>query len=234
MPIEAREDYLYVRLVGTFETREALQRHEAAVEAALAPEHEGRVVFDHTEATEFPEPMREAMWTWLVDSPRVQRAALVADRTGIQDYRVPEKKPLDIPIQPVETIEEAENWLRQGGCWRTIDRGGYVTVVQIGTIATAAIMNAYQADIAHAMAEANTNRVLFDNRNATPSSEELRALMYTWLTDESPIRRTALVANTKRVKGRVNRTAEMNRVLIQAFHDMDEAEDWLLRGGHGG
>ena len=81
------------------------------------------------------------------------------------------------------------------------------------------------------MEAADTDRVLFDNRHATPTTEELRALMYTWLTDESPIRRTALVANTKRVKGRVNRTAEMNRVLIQAFHDLGEAEDWLLRGG---
>lgn len=231
MAIEAREDYLYVRLVGAIESMEALQAHQAAVEAALTTEHDGRVVFDHSGASPIDEPMRKAMWTWLNDSPIVRRAALVSDTTGIQDHRVPEKKPVDIPIQPLETIEEAETWLRQGGCWRTFDSGGYVTVVQIGTITTTATMKAYQAEISRAMDDAGTDRVLFDNRIATPSSEELRALMYTWLTDESHIRRTALLANTRRVKGRVNRTAEMNRVLIQAFHDRDEAEDWLLRGG---
>ncbi len=230
MSIETREDYLYARLVGTPETREALDAHLAGIEAALGPAHEGRVVFDHASAGRLAEPLRKAMWSWLVDSPFVRRAALVADTTGVQDYREPETRPGDIAIQPFESIEEAETWFRQGGCWRVLPREDHVVAVQIGALESAAIMRAYQADIADAMRVVGTVRVLFDNRNASPSTEELRALMYTWITDESPIRRAALLANTRRIKGRVNRTAELNRVLIQAFHDLDEAERWLLVG----
>ncbi len=98
------------------------------------------------------------------------------------------------------------------------------------TTSLEARLQTVQADIADAMRVVGTVRVLFDNRNASPSTEELRALMYTWITDESPIRRAALLANTRRIKGRVNRTAELNRVLIQACHDLDEAERWLLVG----
>ena len=106
-------------------------------------------------------------------------------------------------------------------------REGYVFVWQSGLASLAEPLQQLQRDIELALAQAGTGNVLFDNRETDPPDEWVRAMMWTWLSSTSSIRRVAMVQGSVRAQRRANRTAELNRVLVQAFLDFDDAVRWL-------
>ncbi len=108
-------------------------------------------------------------------------------------------------------------------------RSGYVFVWQSGLATVAEELRQLQREVEAALAEAGTRNVLFDNRETQAPDEWIRAMMWTWLSSTPLIRRVAMVQGTVRAQRRANRTAELNRVLVQAFMDYDEAVGWLCR-----
>ena len=124
---------------------------------------------------------------------------------------------------PPTSHDPARNWTLE-------DRGDYLYVHLMGTLATAAAVRRYQLDIERAMSPGIGRKVIFDNRDATPSPEELRAGMWTWLSTTPAIGRAAVVAHTARIQRRVRQTAEDNRLRVASFPSVEEAEAWL-RGG---
>jgi len=109
-------------------------------------------------------------------------------------------------------------------------RDGYLYVALIGALGSEAKMHAYQQDIEAASKPELRRCVLFDNRQAQPSTEDIRAGIWTWASSTSAIQRAAVVAHTSRVHRRVERTAELNRVRMAAFGSIEEAERWLRSG----
>ncbi len=109
-------------------------------------------------------------------------------------------------------------------------RDGYVYVLQRGTFTTEQQLRELQGLIVAEAWRAKTDRVLFDNREATQATEDLRAVMWTWLSSTAPIRRAAILVHSERITKRADRTAKMNRVMLQAFNDEDAAREWLLLG----
>lgn len=110
------------------------------------------------------------------------------------------------------------------------DRGDYLYVGVIGTIESEAMMHAYHRDIEAAMKPHMHHRALFDTREATQAPPELRAAMWSWVSSTPVIQRAALVAHTERIQRRVERTADLNRVRLQSFGTIEEAEAWLRAG----
>ena len=86
-----------------------------------------------------------------------------------------------------------------------------------------------QRAIERALAEHETTRVMFDNRETTAPDQRLRAEMWTWLSSCDALHRVALLQNSVRYQKRANTTAERNRVVVQAFTGVPEAEAWLLQ-----
>lgn len=113
--------------------------------------------------------------------------------------------------------------------YRIEPRDGYVLVHQTGTFTTLSELRSLQRDIEAALDANGTRRVLFDNRDATQATADVRAHMWSWLTDSGVIVRAAIVAHSERVTRRADRTAKLNRTVLQGFQDLDEAEAWLLR-----
>jgi SpoIIAA-like len=113
--------------------------------------------------------------------------------------------------------------------YRLEQRDGYLYVHQTGTFTTLPQLEELQVAIEAAMDAQGTYRVMFDNREATQAPEDVRAHMWTWLTTTPSVRRAALVANSPRITRRADRTADLNRVSLQAFQSIEDAETWLKR-----
>lgn len=109
-------------------------------------------------------------------------------------------------------------------------RGDHIHVHQRGGFSTQAQVVTFQRDLERALVEADTSCALFDNRETDAVPEELRALMWSWLSQTPALDRAALLLNSVRVSRRTNRTAERNRVRVQAFDDIEAALAWLREG----
>ena len=89
-------------------------------------------------------------------------------------------------------------------------------------------MLAYQAAITAAMTPELGRRAMVDGRDAERPLIQLRAEMWTWMSETPSLRRIAIIANEERTTKRVARTAEINRMRVSGFHTIEEAEAWLL------
>jgi hypothetical protein len=71
-------------------------------------------------------------------------------------------------------------------------------------------------------------RAMVDGRDADRPLIELRAEMWTWMSQAPCLSRMAIIANEERTTKRVARTAALNRMVVSGFHSIEEAERWLL------
>jgi len=108
-------------------------------------------------------------------------------------------------------------------------RGGYIFVWQGGLALTIEDIKPMQAAIEEALAAHNTTLVMFDNRETIAPDQTLRAEMWTWLSSCDALHRVALLQDSVRHQKRANTTAERNRVAVQAFTGVPDAEAWLLQ-----
>lgn len=114
--------------------------------------------------------------------------------------------------------------------YRLEARDGYLYVEVEGKMTTGEQMLEYQQAIAAAMTPELGKRLIVDGRNADRPLVQLRAEMWTWMSETPCVRRIAIVANEERTTQRVARTAAMNRMVVGGFHSVEEAEAWLRRG----
>ena len=112
---------------------------------------------------------------------------------------------------------------------RVEPRDGYVYVWQRNTFTTVEELGELHAAIERALAESACRCVLFDNREATQAEMDVRAHMWTWLTTTPQLKRAAIVAHSTRVTRRATRTADINRVVLRAFHEEGDAVTWLVK-----
>ncbi len=112
----------------------------------------------------------------------------------------------------------------------TEDRGDYLLVTVTGKMVEREEMLAYQKAIADAMKPEHDRRVIVDGRGAERPLIELRAEMWTWMSESGVLRRIALLANEAKTQKRIARTADINRMLVSGFPDLEDAEEWVRRG----
>jgi hypothetical protein len=107
-------------------------------------------------------------------------------------------------------------------------RAGYLYVKVSGKMTTREEMLGYQQAIEKAMTPECGKRAMVDGRDAERPLIELRAEMWTWMSETPCMRRIAIVANEEKTTKRVARTAAMNRMVVTGFHTVEDAEEWLL------
>ncbi|MEZ4451766.1 MAG: hypothetical protein R3B09_20045 [Nannocystaceae bacterium] len=107
-------------------------------------------------------------------------------------------------------------------------RVGYLLVVQEGRVGSVAEAAAFQRAVDEAMIGHGGRRVLLDNRATERPDEEVRASMWTWVTECTHFDRFALLLEGERTSQRANLTASRNRAAVVAFTDEAEALAWLL------
>ena len=112
-----------------------------------------------------------------------------------------------------------------------IPRGDYLYVRVSGQLVTTKQMLEHQRAIEAAMTPELEQRVIIDGRDAERPSPEIRAGMWTWMSESPALRRVAIVANEDKTKKRIKRTAEMNRMRVVGFGSLEEAEAWVTKGG---
>ena len=110
-------------------------------------------------------------------------------------------------------------------------RGDYLYVRVSGKLTEREVMLAYQRGIVAALEAAFEGRIVVDGRDAERPLIQLRAEMWTWMSESSELTRIAILANEEKTTKRVKRTADLNRLRVRGFHAIDEAEAWLRQGG---
>jgi hypothetical protein len=108
-------------------------------------------------------------------------------------------------------------------------RDNYLYIKVTGKMVNREEMLRYQGAIEKAMTPELGKRAMVDGRDAERPLIQLRAEMWTWMSETPCMHRIAIVANEERTTRRVARTAEMNRMVVSGFHTVEEAEEWLLR-----
>ncbi len=83
-----------------------------------------------------------------------------------------------------------------------------------------------QSLIMAGLEEIGRRRAMFDNRETERPDSMLRSLMWTWLCEN--VQRAAMLQTEARNIQRAERTGQENRIAVRAFHELSEAEAWLL------
>jgi hypothetical protein len=109
--LEPRGTYLYVKVEGKMTTREQMLAYRSAIASAMTPELGLRAMMDGREAERPLIELRAEMWTWMAETPCLQRIAIVAneERTTARIARTAELNRMK--VAGFHTIAEAEAWL---------------------------------------------------------------------------------------------------------------------------
>ena len=114
--------------------------------------------------------------------------------------------------------------------YRLEPREGYLFVEVSGKMRDREDMLRYQRDLEGALVPELGKRLMVDGRGAERPLPELRAAMWTWMSEAPCVARIAILAIEDKTTRRVKRSAEEMRIRIVPFHDEAEAEAWLLAG----
>ena len=116
--MEPRGFYLYIHVTGKLTTREQMLAYQADIAKAMTPELNKRAMVDGREAERPLIELRAEMWTWMHETPCLQRIAIIAteERTTQRVARTADINRM--VVAGFHSIEEGEEWLK-----RDIDPG---------------------------------------------------------------------------------------------------------------
>lgn len=110
------------------------------------------------------------------------------------------------------------------------NRGDYLFIKLAGRLDSRETMLAYQQAMAEAMTPELEHRAVVDSRASERPPMDLRAEMWTWMSESGVLKRIAVVAEQERTKQRVERSGDINRLMIHSFDTVEEAVEWVRRG----
>ena len=118
--------------------------------------------------------------------------------------------------------------VEQAGTLRIEVGGGVVKVWHGRSARNRAETNTVLGAIDRALEESEIGLLLFDSRDADRTPAEVQDRIWQWLSRSTHIRKVATLLHCKELAANARATAIGHGVLLRAFHDEDEARDWLL------
>jgi hypothetical protein len=106
--------------------------------------------------------------------------------------------------------------------------GTLLRVWQSGAPTTVGQLRAFQGELERVLADTSARRALFDNRETTSPTDDIRDAMLAWVCEAGRFEAVAVVLQSDMLAVRLNMDAIAHRVRMRAFDSVPAAQKWLM------